>query len=118
MGVLMGSFKSSASRTVREEVFDDGAERESRNERERADHHDGADHADHKDEGNDAAITRLLVRVHRWHAAQIATLATKLDAIAEGEGTMLGCTILRAMGEDVAGFGDAADCGPLSRVLA
>lgn len=130
------------------------------------DAHEELAHLDSKDEGVDPTVTALLVRVHRWYAEQIASLAMKLDAIPEGKGTMLdntliawgselgrgdhsmenvpivllggaggahaggrfldgapqtfqryGCTILRAMGENVAGFGDAPDCGPLAGVL-
>ena len=131
------------------------------------DAHQDLAHQDHKDEGNDPEITKLLVRVHRWYASQVASLAKKLDAIPEGDATMLdntlivwtsdlgrgdhdlnnvpvvllggasgavrpgrfidgapqtfqrvGCTILRAMGEPVPGFGDAPSCGPLAGILA
>lgn len=131
------------------------------------DAHQDLAHQDHKDEGNDPEITKLLIRVHRWYASRVAALAQKLDAIPEGDGTMLdntliawtsdlgrgdhdlnnvpvvllggasgamgpgrfvdsapqtfqrvGCTILRAMGEQVTGFGDAPTCGPLEGVLA
>ncbi|CAN5924123.1 hypothetical protein BH11MYX4_BH11MYX4_18030 [soil metagenome] len=131
------------------------------------DAHQDLAHRDHEDEGSDPEITRLLVRVHRWYATQVAALAQRLDAIPEGAGTVLdntlivwsselgrgdhdlknvplvllggaggalgegrfidaapqsfqrvGCTILRAMGEVAAGFGDAPTCGPLEGVLA
>ncbi len=127
------------------------------------DAHQDLAHKDHRDEGNDPEVTRLLVRVHGWYAAQVAAIAQKLDAIPEGDGTVLdntlivwtselgrgdhdlsnvplvmlggasgalrpagfvdrppqsfqrvGCTILRAMGEEAAGFGDAPTCGPLA----
>ena len=131
------------------------------------DAHQDLAHQDHKDEGNDPEITRLLVLVHRWYATQVAALAQRLDAIPEGDGTVLdntlivwtselgrgdhdlnnvpvvllggasgavrrgsfidgapqtfhrvGCTVLRAMGEPVSGFGDEPSCGPLEGVLA
>jgi len=130
------------------------------------DAHEGLAHKDHKDEGDDPVVTEMLVRVHRWNAQQIASLAKKLDAIPEGDGTMLdntlivwgselgrgdhslenvpivfvggaggeiaggrlidegpqtfqrvGCTILRAMGENVSGFGDTPSCGPLDHIF-
>ena len=129
------------------------------------DAHQDLAHQDHKDEGNDPVITQLLVRAHRWYASQIAALAQKLDALPEGNGTVLdntlivwaselgrgdhdlknvplvllggagglrggrfldsapqtfqrvGCTVLRAMGEPVSGFGDEPTCGPLDGVL-
>jgi len=125
-----------------------------------SDHHALA-HLDTRDEGVLPDVTEKIVRVNRWYAKQVAALASKLDAIPEGDGTVLdhtlivwsnelgrgdhsqenvpivfvggglwegnrvvargpqtfqrvGCTVLRAMGVDAAGFGDAPDCGPLA----
>ena len=130
------------------------------------DAHQDLAHRDSKDDGVEPEITRLLVRANRWYATQVAALAQKLDAIPEGDGTVLdntlivwtselgrgdhnldnvplvliggaagaihgghlvdrgrqtfqrvGCTILRAMGEEAAGFGDTPTCGPLEGVV-
>jgi hypothetical protein len=127
------------------------------------DHHLELAHKDRSDEGIDPVVTAGLVKINRWYAEQVATLAGQLDSIPDGSGTLLdstllvwanevgrgdhsqanvpivliggkagilppggrlvdagpqpfqrvGCTVLRAMGIDVAGFGDAPDCGPL-----
>src|SRR5262249_26256672 len=129
-------------------------------------HHDLA-HQDVSDAGVKPDVTAKLVTVNRWVATQVATLARRLAAIPEGDGSLLdhtlivwgnelargdhrlenipvafigsaggaiapgllvdqgpqpfqrvGTTILRAMGLDAPGFGDAPDCGPLPGVLA
>jgi Protein of unknown function (DUF1552) len=58
------------------------------------DAHQDLAHSDHKDEGVDPVITKLLVTVHHWYAAQVAALAQKLDAIPEGNGTVLDNTLI------------------------
>jgi hypothetical protein len=126
------------------------------------DHHDNLAHKDTADEGVDPDVTAKIVLLNRWYAQQVAYLAKKLDAIPEGNGTVLdhtliawtsefgrgdhsldnipvvflggvipggrfvdvgrqtfqrvGTTVLRAMGQQVWGFGDALDCGPLDGV--
>jgi hypothetical protein len=126
------------------------------------DHHDTLAHKDTADEGVDPVVTAKLVSLDRWYAQQVAYLAKRLDAIPEGNGTVLdhtliawtsefgrgdhsldnvpvvllggvipsggfvdvgrqtfqrvGTTVLRAMGQQVSGFGDAPYCGPLDGV--
>lgn len=122
--------------------------------------HQALAHRDTADEGVDPAVTAHLVRANRWYATQVAALARKLDAIPEGNGTVLdntllvwanemgrgdhdlrnvpivllggvghrggrlvdegpqpfqrvGCTVLQAMGQGAAGFGDHPDGGGL-----
>ena len=58
------------------------------------DAHQDLAHRDHKDEGSEPEITELLVRVHRWYATQVGALAQKLDAIPEGDGTVLDNTLI------------------------
>lgn len=128
--------------------------------------HQDLAHRDSTDDGVDPDVTAMLVRANRWYASQIAALANKLQAIPEGDGTVLdntlivwtselgrgdhdleniplvmlggaggamrggrfvdrgvqpfqrvGCTILKAMGEEASGFGDQPACGPLDGVL-
>ncbi len=123
--------------------------------------HDGVAHLDTSDGGSSAVNTERVVLMNQYYASRVAKLATQLDAIPEGSGTMLdntllvwanelgrgdhnqenvpivligkaggalpkggrvidagrqpfnrlGCTILRAMGQPAAGFGDVPDCG-------
>ena len=119
-------------------------------------------HKDTSDAGSSPENTARLVKANRYYVSQVAYLAKRLDAMPEGDGTVLdhtlvvwanelgrgdhdlsnlpivliggaggalprgrlvdvgpqtfqrmGCTVLRAMGIDAAGFGDAPDCGPL-----
>lgn len=57
------------------------------------DHHALA-HLDTRDEGVDPAVTDKIVRVNRWYAKQVAALAMRLDAIPEGDGTVLDHTLI------------------------
>jgi hypothetical protein len=47
----------------------------------------------HDGDGNAASIDKL-TRINRWFASQLASLATKLDAIPEGDGTVLDNTCI------------------------
>lgn len=51
-------------------------------------------HRDTSDEGSSPENTEKLVRVNRWYAKMIARLATQLDAMPEGEGTVLDNTLI------------------------
>ncbi len=123
--------------------------------------HDSVAHLDTSDGGSSAVNTNRVVLMNQYYAGRVARLATMLDAIPEGSGTMLdntllvwanelgrgdhnqenvpivligkaggalpkggrlidagrqpfnrlGCTILNAMGQPAAGFGDVPDCG-------
>ncbi len=55
---------------------------------------DSHDDLAHKDDGLDDDVTARLVRIDRWYAERVARFALALDAIPEGEGTMLDNTIL------------------------
>ncbi len=127
------------------------------------DFHNEVAHKDTGDAGSTPENTAKVVDVNRYYAGQVLDLVRRLDAIPEGEGTLLdhtlvvwgnefgrgdhsldnvpivliggqavgappggrvvdvgpqpfqrvGCTLLRAMGIDVAGFGDLPACGPL-----
>jgi hypothetical protein len=57
------------------------------------DHHALA-HLDTRDEGVDPSVTEKIIRINRWYARQIAALATRLDAIPEGDGTVLDHTLI------------------------
>jgi hypothetical protein len=123
--------------------------------------HDNVAHFDITDAGVLPENTKRVVLMNQYYASCVARLATQLDAIPEGAGTMLdntllvwanelgrgdhnqenvpiiligraggalpdggqvinsgrqvfnrlGCTILNAMGQPAAGFGDVPDCG-------
>jgi hypothetical protein len=129
--------------------------------------HDDVAHHDTSDAGGNPINTDRVVRMNRYYASQVARMAQALEAVPEGDGTVLdntliawsnelgrgdhnqrnvpivligkaagairrggqlidqgdqvfnklGCTILNAMGESVAGFGDATDCGPFPGIL-
>jgi len=51
-------------------------------------------HNDTSDAGSTPENTALLVRANHWYASQIAYLAKKLDAIPEGDGTVLDNTLI------------------------
>jgi len=57
------------------------------------DHHDLA-HKDTSDAGSDPAVTKKIVSLNRWYASQIAYLAQRLDAIPDGDGTLLDHTLI------------------------
>ena len=129
--------------------------------------HDDVAHHDTSDEGSDPINTDRVVRMNHYYASQVARMAQALEAVPEGDGTVLdntliawanelgrgdhrqrmvpiiligkaagtvrrggfvidqgdqvfnrlGCTILNALGQACAGFGDVTDCGPFPGVL-
>jgi Protein of unknown function (DUF1552) len=129
--------------------------------------HDDVAHKDVGDAGGDPATIARVVLMNQYYAACVARLATALDAIPEGGGTLLdstlivwaneqgrgdhslsnvpivliggaggaipragrlidrgpqvfnrvGCTVLRAMGLEAAGFGDVPSCGVIEGLI-
>jgi hypothetical protein len=129
--------------------------------------HDDVAHHDTSDAGSSAVNTNRVVLMNQYYASCVAKLATALDAVPEGGGTMLdntlvvwaneqgrgdhnqenvpivligraggaiakggrvidagrqpfnrlGCTILNALGQKTAGFGDLPDCGSFQGLL-
>lgn len=56
--------------------------------------HDDVAHLDTSDNGSGAINTERLIKMNRWYAAQVARLALKLDAVPEGDGTVLDNTLI------------------------
>jgi hypothetical protein len=48
----------------------------------------------HQDDGKNVEVTGALVRINAWYAERVARLALALDAIPEGDGTMLDDTLI------------------------
>ncbi len=48
----------------------------------------------HADSGDNADVTAKLLKINRWYAEQVASLARKLDGIPEGNGTTLDNTLI------------------------